>query len=324
MRTLAFVKFAWFVLGYNLLVIVWGAAVRATGSGAGCGDHWPLCNGAILPRAPAVETLIEFTHRLTSGLALLLVVGLFVWARRLFPEGAPARSAARASLVFIVIEALIGAGLVLFELVAHDASLKRALSMSLHLVNTFLLVGALTLTAWWASGRPAFRMRGHGRRGWPFLAAFAGFLLVGMTGAIAALGDTLFPRTTLGFSGYLDAAHHLLLRLRILHPFVAVAVGLGVMALAWVHGAKSDDKETRAWTTILFTLVFAQLVLGAFNIVLMAPVWMQLTHLLLANLVWIAQVIVAACVLGAEAGRSKAAAAAHGAGAHALGLSDSR
>ncbi|MFN8454080.1 MAG: COX15/CtaA family protein [Anaerolineae bacterium] len=73
-----FAKYVWTVLAYNLAVILWGAFVRASGSGAGCGSHWPLCNGEVIPRTPQMETLVEFTHRLTSGLALLLVIGLTI------------------------------------------------------------------------------------------------------------------------------------------------------------------------------------------------------------------------------------------------------
>ena len=51
----SFARFAGAVLGYNLLVIVWGAYVRASGSGAGCGNHWPLCNGVVVPNAPLPE-----------------------------------------------------------------------------------------------------------------------------------------------------------------------------------------------------------------------------------------------------------------------------
>jgi heme A synthase len=94
-------------------VILWGAFVRATGSGAGCGSHWPLCNGELVPRAPQVETVIEFIHRATSGLAFLLVLGLFVLAWRVYPKGDLVRRAAALSFLFIVTEALVGAGLVL-------------------------------------------------------------------------------------------------------------------------------------------------------------------------------------------------------------------
>ncbi|HVR96418.1 MAG TPA: COX15/CtaA family protein, partial [Thermoanaerobaculia bacterium] len=139
-----FARYAWATLAYNVAVILWGAAVRATGSGAGCGSHWPLCNGEVLPRSPGVQTIIEFSHRVTSGLALLLVVGLVVFAFRARPRGDAARGAAVLSLLFILSEAAVGAGLVLFEMVAHNQSMARALWMAAHLINTFFLLGVLT------------------------------------------------------------------------------------------------------------------------------------------------------------------------------------
>src|SRR5690606_27100055 len=132
-----------------------------SGSGAGCGSHWPLCNGVVLPRAPAIETIIEFTHRITSGLALVAVVVMLVWAYRKFAPGHRVRRGAVVVVVFMVMEALLGAGLVLFELVAHNASMTRAFSMIAHLLNTFLLIGAISVTAWWASGGRGLRLRGQ-------------------------------------------------------------------------------------------------------------------------------------------------------------------
>src|SRR5690606_29935869 len=146
--------YAWTVLAYNLGVILWGAFVRATGSGAGCGSHWPLCDGQLVPAAPSVAMLIEYSHRLTSGLALISVVVLLWLARRERPAGDPARRAAAWTVVFMLLEAGVGAGLVLFELVADNATMARALFMAVHLANTFVLVAWLTLTAWWLSGGP--------------------------------------------------------------------------------------------------------------------------------------------------------------------------
>jgi len=119
-------RFAWVVLGWNLAVILWGAFVRASGSGAGCGAHWPLCNGEVLPRAPALATMVEFTHRATSGVALLLVLALVLWVFRSRPAGHPARRAAAMAGALILTEAAVGAGLVLFRLVAQDESVARA------------------------------------------------------------------------------------------------------------------------------------------------------------------------------------------------------
>ena len=148
-------RYAWLVLLYNLAVIAWGAYVRATGSGAGCGAHWPLCNGEVLVRPQTVEMLIEFSHRATSGLALISVVVMFFWAKRLSPPGHPVRLGANLSLGFMLSEAALGAGLVLFQLVADDASVARAFAVAAHLLNTFLLLAALTLSVFWASGGAA-------------------------------------------------------------------------------------------------------------------------------------------------------------------------
>ena len=165
-RQRRFAGYAWGVLAYMVLVILWGAFVRATGSGAGCGSHWPLCNGEVVPQAPTVETLIELSHRLTSALAGFLVIGLVVWAFRAFPKGHLVRKGAVGSLVFVLTEGAIGAAIVLVEWVALDASMARTISITLHLNNTFILLGFLTLTAWWASGgRPPLRLAEQGRTG---------------------------------------------------------------------------------------------------------------------------------------------------------------
>ena len=227
-----FTLFAWVVLGWNVLVVLWGAVVRATGSGAGCGSHWPLCNGAVVPPAPAAQTLIEFTHRLTSGLALIGVLVLLIWAFRAFPKGHAARRYAAASLVLILLEALLGAGLVLLRYVEKNASVGRAIYLSAHLANTQLLLGALALTGWFSRAdvnRDRFRLNGF-RTGMLLPVA----LIVGISGALAALGDTLFPATSFaeGVRQEMSDTAHFLLRLRLLHPALAVLLAGYALVIA--------------------------------------------------------------------------------------------
>lgn len=298
-----FAAFARGVLALTLVVILWGAFVRATGSGAGCGRHWPLCNGDVVPRAPAVETLIELTHRLTSGLALLAVLGMVIWAFRAYPRGHRVRGAAVLSLVFILVEAMIGAGLVLLELVADNDSVARAYWMVGHLLNTFVLVAALTLTSWYASGGSAVRVRGAGPLGWAMGAAMLAFLAVGATGAIAALGDTLFPSESLaqGLRDSFSEQSHPLIRLRKIHPLLAVATGAAIVALGRMTYRLRPSVAVRRASLALVALYGAQLVVGMVNVVMLAPVTLQLVHLLLADLVWIALVILAAAALAEPA-----------------------
>lgn len=300
----SFRRYAWAVAAWNVLVVLWGAFVRATGSGAGCGSHWPLCNGVVIPRAPAAETVIEFTHRATSGLALLSVIVLFVWAIRLYPPGHRVRRAALLSLVFIVIEALLGAGLVLFRLVADNSSAARAVYLSAHLANTLVLLGLLAATAFLA-GKPEGRVR---IRGGPALliGALVLTLLVSVSGAIAALGDTLFPAASLasGIRDELSASAHLLQRLRLLHPLLAIGGG-GLIAFAAI-GAVRHSTLARRMTLVVVALVLIQLIAGAVNVVLLAPVWMQIVHLLLADLLWMALVVLTLQVAYVPAGLRRA------------------
>ncbi len=281
-------RFAWFVLAYNIAVILFGAVVRATGSGAGCGSNWPTCRGGVVPLSGTAETAIEFTHRATSGLALVLVFVLAVRVFRNRPSGDPARLAVVAAAVFVVGEALIGAALVLFEWVADDESTGRAVSITLHLVNTLLLVGALTVTAWvLGGGRLPHRPLPSRERRLLSIAA-GGLVVVGAAGAITALGDTLFPAESLLEGIRDDFTGTFLVRLRWIHPVVAVAVSL---YLLWLrnHMELADRRIGMGLTT----LVVGQLALGAINVALLAPVWMQITHLLVADVLWVVFVLFA-------------------------------
>jgi heme A synthase len=294
-----FARYAWGVLAVNIGVILWGAFVRATGSGAGCGSHWPLCNGVVIPRAPQIETLIEFTHRISSGLALLLVAGLLVWAFRAHPKGHPARLGAVLSMLFIITEALVGAVLVLFSWVAHDSSSGRVISISVHLVNTFLLLAALTLTAFWGSGGKPIRLRGQGGLSLAFLLGLLSVILLGVTGAVTALGDTLFPASSLqeGLAQDFSPSAHFLIRLRVWHPIIAILTGAYVMMLAGLIAMFKTEKSIRRSAIGLLVLFLVQLSAGLFNLVLLAPVWMQIIHLLLADLVWIGLILLMANTL---------------------------
>ncbi len=294
-RTLAVVS-----LFYTLAVILWGAWVRITGSGAGCGDHWPLCNGMVIPRSPTVETLIEFSHRLTSGLLLLLMAAWVFSAFRTFAKGHPARRFVVWSAIFLVIEALIGAGLVIFEMVADNPSVARGWWMAAHLANTFVLLGWMTLAAraGWHGDRPSLSGPWVKR----CLAGLVLLMLAGASGAVAALGNTLFPAETLiqGFRMDFDPGSHILVRLRVWHPVLALLAAGWLAAISAVLYS-SGSRATRTWAAIVGALAVVQVLAGFINFALLAPGWMQLTHLLLADLLWMAAVMLTVSRPGAEA-----------------------
>ena len=289
--------FAWATLAYNVTVILWGAYVRVTGSGAGCGNHWPLCNGEVIPRSQHIQTLIEFTHRVTSGIALLMVVCLWIWTRLAMPRKHPARYAGTTAAVLIINEALLGASLVLFAHVAQDQSMARAVSLSLHSANTMLLLAAIALTAFW-TWKPSSSLSLHrrcGRGATRMGALLLMLLLAGATGAVAALGDTLFPATSLTSSLAQDFSSnsHYLLRLRILHPAIAL---LAALFLAWAVAAvwRSPNRTLQCLAVIAGIVLCLQVTLGALNVVLLAPMWLQMAHLFVADVLWITLVLLAA------------------------------
>jgi heme a synthase len=296
----ALVRFAWGVVGYNVLVILWGALVRATGSGAGCGNHWPLCNGQVIPLSPRVDTIIEFTHRCMTGGSTLLVLGLLLWTFRGTVKGQAARVLAVTSMVLLLNEAFLGALLVKLGYVTGNQSMGRVLVLSIHLTNTLLLLAALTLTARLLGTAQMWRELGVGgvKKVWALL-GLAATLIVGVSGSLAALGDTLFPASSLrgAFAQDFAASSPWLLRLRGVHPISAVIAGIFVL---WLVG-QTRRVEAGRLPTLVAALLGFQFALGLADVLLLAPVWMQIVHLLGADLYWIALVALAASVVSPKA-----------------------
>jgi heme a synthase len=290
-------RFAWLTLAYNIAVILWGAYVRATGSGAGCGNRWPLCNGTVLPRTPQAQTIIEFTHRLTSGLAIVMVSSLLVWCWRKTSKGDWARYSSVLAIVLLFNEALLGALLVLFEHVAQDRSLGRAFFLCAHFVNTLLLLAALALTAHWLSeGRRRFTLVKNRAEISAVLLGLIATICIGITGSLAALGDTLFPATSLRTSLAEDfSSGNILLRLRFLHPVVA---GIAATYVLWlILKTLKSPGRLRNHVVLLGGVLIGQIGLGILNVLLLAPVWLQLVHLLVAELFWVLVVLASATLL---------------------------
>lgn len=290
----AFSRFAWGVLAYNILVILWGAYVRASGSGAGCGGHWPLCNGEVIPTATQVATTIEFIHRISSGIVVLFSIAIAVWAWRIFKRGAWLRWTAAGVLLFTFTEALVGAALVTFNLTGTNESVSRAIVIVIHLINTFLLLGSLALTAFWSTvGEPA-SLHWNGKISNLLLIAVLGLVVLGGSGAITALGDTLFPPSSLAQGLQQDSSQSVsfLIRLRIYHPMVAVSLAIysGVL-LRWLR-EQVKKPLTRGLVGGVLVLFVVQLLLGGFNVLLLAPMWLQMVHLLVMDLIWIGTVLV--------------------------------
>ena len=263
-----FKSFSFFSLIFTLIVILWGAWVRFSHSGDGCGNDWPLCKGSLTPDSFAA--LMEWIHRATSGLSLLIVFSLVFLAFKVYPQKHLVRKLSLSTGVLILIEALIGAVLVLASLTGSDSSGLRMIVLAFHLINSLLLVAALTLC--WQS---AFADKISFKK--PHIYFVGIFPLLALTGSIASLAGTLFPSESLMQSFLLDfmPESHITLKLRPLHPLLA----LGFVTFCLI--AFSEKKKALAGMAVI------ALCSGIITLLSLSPVWMKLTHLLIAYSLWI-------------------------------------
>jgi cytochrome c oxidase assembly protein subunit 15 len=290
-------RFAWGVLVYFIAVILWGTVVRATGSGAGCGNHWPLCNGTVLQPSPTAQTMIEFTHRITSGISLISVVGLLVWAFLGTIRGHLARAAAIASVLFTLLEAILGALLVKLGYTAQSQSPMRPVFLGLHLTNTLLLLAAITLTAHFLSRKTGY-LRSTIKLRAPFgaIATVVVVMIVGVTGSLAALGDTLFPASSLGVAVAQDfaATSGWLVRWRWMHPAAAFLASIILIWLIVRGSQRQAPSENRRLSALVLALLAVVFTLGLLDVALLAPLWVQVAHLMAADTLWVSLVVLAA------------------------------
>jgi heme A synthase len=285
----------------TFMVIVWGAFVRVTHSGAGCGKHWPLCNGEFIPFQPEIETIIELTHRTTSGLSFIFVLILFYISKKSFSKGSLLRSAASYALFFMLIEVAIGASLVLFGWVKDNTSEVRAFMIAFHLVNSFLLMASLAIHAFVPERFSDIQLKNllilignPVEKGMLFF-----YLIVGSTGAITALGDTLFPVINLraqnaGYNVFTEitSASHFLIQLRIIHPILAIILAL--VLIQYVVFNRLDGKvlsnlnfsSIRKLSFLLVVFTLTQTIIGPLTILFQAPASMQLLHLSCSLILW--------------------------------------
>jgi heme A synthase len=255
---------------------------------------------------PSIKTIVELTHRVTSGICWIWALVMWLAAARGFARGHATRSAAGWSLFFMTTEALVGAGLVLFRMVADNPSTARAAWMSAHLINTFLLLAALTWMAWSARREEGVRFSRDAHSRWLLGGAVATIVLVGVSGAVAALGDTLFPSSSLaaGLREDFSPTSHVFLRLRLWHPVIAVFGSGYLIWFAAVVLRRKPGPPVPKLALSLGSLVLIQIAVGLLNVALLAPVWMQLLHLLVADATWITLVLVALCSPPAPSGAS--------------------
>lgn len=286
-------RLSWLIVGLNLFVIVWGGFVSASGSGDGCGTSWPLCQQLAAAETRSWETFVEFFHRITSGLALIGILYLAWRIFRHYPPGHILRLGATYSVVFIITESLLGAALVIFKWVDTNESLARAFVQPIHLVNTFLLMASLGVTAWWASGNEPPQWSRNRKLLLALAGGLLGVVVVSSFGTIASLASTIFPSESFFEGVQKDFARnvHYLIRLRIWHPIIAAVVGGYLLYLGRLLEQWCPDERIAGLHQFIFTVFVIQFGMGALNAILLTPVWLQLLHLLGAHLLWLGMIL---------------------------------
>jgi len=272
-----------------VVVVSSGALVRATNSGAGCGESWPKCDQQLFPVPDSIEQLIEFTHRmLTSGL-VIGGIALIVLSYVQLGKSHPVTRAAVIAFGFLLFESVLGAALVLFGWVEQDASIGRLVAVPIHLMNTFALIAAYALVAWRAAGRADFSIANAGHRGRVLVVGAGILVLIAAIGSLNALADTLFPAESIvsAVTEEFGSTAPILLQIRVLHPIVAIGGSIGIVfIIRYLDVGMSRSTRKRGW--IIVSIIGFQSVVGLVNIALLTPVEIQVIHLVIADLLWIA------------------------------------
>lgn len=297
-----FRQYALFALGFNLVVILWGVFLRASKSGDGCGQYWLTCHGEVIPSAPEFKTVIEFTHRVSTAIDGLIMLVLLIWAIRIFlqlkdRQGRQILISVIGSVFFVLTEAAVGAGLVLTGNTADAVTDTRAYWSIGHLINTFILLTFLTLTVWFAKGDRWIAFRRETKAVLLIAIGFIALLLVGSSGALAALSNMLFPSQSIaeGIAKDISNESNIIVRLRISHPLLSIFTAVYLVFIAgWLKRAASGSSSVARWSNVVSILVLLQIAFGAATLLMLGPIVMQLGHLLLADAIWISFVLLTA------------------------------
>ena len=306
LKSSSFATYSLVVLIYTLATVAWGAIVRSSGSGAGCGNNWPLCDGQLLPIFSSSQRIVEFAHRTSTEIVGPLALILLIWARRIFPQGSMGRKAAYGVMAMTLFEGLIGAVLVKKGWVNMDTSVGRVYFMGLHVVSTFVLIAFLTTAYLAAKGVRPIQIKGQGAVGWMLGACVLCVAGLGISGAISALGHQLWPVNDV-LKAAASPTSPLLVKLQPTHPFLAVAIGLLIVLTVGLVLHLRPTADVRRASRYVAGAFGGEMLVGLINIWLKAPVWMQAAHLVTADLTFASVIALAIAAMGVGVERKDSA-----------------
>lgn len=302
MRTLRILALVTAALAYALVVL--GAVVRITGSGMGCGDHWPLCNGHLIPPLDDLPTVVEWSHRLAAAGVSVLVVALAAVAllRRREPQvsgaGGPLRPAVLA-LLLLVIQILLGAVTVWLEL--PPPVVTAHLATALGLLAAVLVAG---LRAGPPLGPPASASAGRATVAALGMAALV-LLLGGLTASTnAGLACRGFPLC----SGRLwPSTESGLAEIQWLHRLAAYALVLHLAGLPFRFRRRGESPRVQRLAWVALGTALLQVAVAAVMVTWSLPPEWRALHAAVGTALWVALVWLGARTLPWAAGRAWAA-----------------
>jgi heme a synthase len=288
-------------LGYLAVVIgfaqvVFGAIVRITGSGMGCGDHWPDCYGSFTPAQGGPNLLVEISHRYGAAALSLAIVALagVAWLKRNEPGVGGAGGVLRPSLLailLVIVAALFGAVTVKMELSAWVVVTHLAIAMSLLAVLVIVVVRAGGFGAGTVPARYARTMRsGRAAAGLTFLILVFGALTANTPGAAVACQGFPWCRgiTVSGAPLYIQVTHRILAVLLLGH-LIGIVVGVR---------KRGETRAVRIAASTALGIVILQVLVAAAMVEMHLPATLRSLHQTVGTALWISVVTLAALAAG--------------------------
>lgn len=267
-------------------LIVFGAVVRVTDSGLGCGNQWPLCNGTIIPPLDNLTAWIEWLHRLFAILiGLLGLVTLVVAMRAYRKQNSRVLAATVVAALLFAFQSALGALVVVLDL--------PPTAVTLHLGTAMLLLGALLVAAVLSTykprrvyGRSAFTMLAYITTALSLVVILSGALVRGSGATLACTDWPLCNGELLPFSqGALATIH-------VLHRLIVVALGLSLVFLLAAARRSAVDRRMQSLTILALVMYLAQAGVGAlFVLSAAAPLW-GAAHVGMAAATWALLIVV--------------------------------
>ena len=284
-------RFGYLALLLGFAQIVFGAVVRITGSGMGCGDHWPDCYGSFTPAPNAPSLLVEISHRYGAAALSLAILALAIaaWLKRREPGVAGRAGVLRPSVlavVLVIVAALFGAVTIKMQLNPLVVATHLAIAMSLLAVLVVVVIraGGLGSRGVSAGSQRTFRSA-RAAAGLTFLALVFGALTANTPGATAACQ---------GFPWCSFADHGLPLWIHVTHRIIAFLILGHLIGIAIGARKRGEPRPILSTAWAALGVVILQILVAGAMVGMHFPPSLRSLHQAVGTALWTVVVALAA------------------------------